>query len=128
MERGRYLKELRPEIKTAELNENMTEIEQFQNSVLRPILKFQNELLSVHFSQFAKAYQKNWDTLSNEKKTVFIENSLMKNQGLRKTIIGFVIGLISLKEYENYLLNKSELNRRIIQMSKERILSNLSFL
>ena len=43
MERGRYLKELRPEIKTAELNENMTEIEQFQNCKFAEHLKVYNK-------------------------------------------------------------------------------------
>jgi hypothetical protein len=53
---------------------------------------------------------------------------MMKNQGLRNTIVGMIIGLFSLKEHEFYLTTKSEINRRIIQMGKERIASNLSIL
>lgn len=125
MERERYLTELRPEIPQAEVNETMTELEQFQNATLRPILKFQNEWLSGYFSQFAKSYKKDWGSISNEKKTIFIETSLMKNQGLKNTIIGIVIGLFTLEEQKFYLENKSAINRRIIQMGKERIVSNL---
>jgi DNA replication protein DnaD len=40
------------------VNKKMIEIEQFQNSTLRPILKFQNELLSAYFSEFARSHQK----------------------------------------------------------------------
>ena len=126
MERGRDIKQLRPDIPQAEVNETMTEMEQFQNTTLRPILKFQNELLSVHFSQFARSYKKDWGSISNEKKIVFIENAMMKNQGLRNTIIGMIIGLITKEEQDYYLKNKSEINRRIIQMGKQRIVSNLS--
>lgn len=128
MERGRDLIKLRPKVPQADVNENMTEIEEFQNTTLRPILKFQNDLLSSHFSQFARSYKKDWGSISTEKKIVFIENSMMKNQGLRNTIVGIIIGLFSLKEYEFYLTTKSEINRRIIQMGKERIVSNLSIL
>ncbi|MEZ7901093.1 MAG: hypothetical protein ACI8RY_000828 [Urechidicola sp.] len=128
MERGRNLIKLRPEIPQADVNGTMTEIEQFQNTTLRPILKFQNDLLSIHFSQFARSYKKDWGSISNEKKIVFIESSMMKNQGLRNTIVGMIIGLFSLKEHEFYLTTKSEINRRIIQMGKERIASNLSIL
>ena len=128
MERGRNLIQLRPEISSAEVNKTMSEVEQFQNSTLRPILKFQNELLIAHFSQFARNIKKDWGSISNEKKEIFIENSLMKNQGLRNMLIGFTLGLITLKEHKIYLNNKSEINRRIIQMAKERIVSNLSIL
>ena len=128
MERGRNLIQLRPEISSAEVNKTMSEVEQFQNSTLRPILKFQNELLIAHFSQFARNIKKDWGSISNEKKEIFIENSLMKNQGLRNMLIGFTLGLITLEEHKIYLNNKSEINRRIIQMAKERIVSNLSIL
>ena len=71
MERGRNLIKLRPEIPQADVNGTMTEIEQFQNTTLRPILKFQNDLLSIHFSQFARSYKKDWGSISNEKKNRF---------------------------------------------------------
>ena len=77
MERGRNLIKLRPEIPQADVNGTMTEIEQFQNTTLRPILKFQNDLLSIHFSQFARSYKKDWGSISNEKKIVF--NVFIKN-------------------------------------------------
>lgn len=126
MERGRDLKNLRPVIPQADVNETMTDMEQFQNKTLRPILKFQNELLSTHFSQFARSYKKDWGSISNENKIAFIENALIKNQGLKNTVIGMIIGLFTLKEQEFYLKNKSEINRRIIQMGKQRIESHLS--
>ncbi|MEN8927988.1 MAG: glyoxalase [Flavobacteriales bacterium] len=128
MERGRNLIQLRPEIPQADVNETMTEMEQFQNTTLRPILKFQHELLCAHYSQFARGYKKDWGSISNEKKIVFIENSVMNNQALKKTIVGIIMGLFTLEEQQFYLTNKSEINRRIIQMGKQRIISNLASL
>ena len=39
------LKAIRPEILTATINEHMSNDERFQNLVLRPIIKLQNDLL-----------------------------------------------------------------------------------
>ena len=125
MGRDAELKKLRPEILNAKIIREMSDIEKFQNITLRSVIKFQHDFILELFSNFAKGYQKNWDSLSNEKKEQFIENSINKNQNLKSTFIGCVIGYFTQEELAFYFKNKSELNRRIIQIIKQRILSNL---
>ena len=50
--RDSYLKSLRPDILTKKINADMSSEEYFQNTVLRPIIKFQNDLLISVFLQF----------------------------------------------------------------------------
>ena len=124
-DRNSDLIKLRPEIPAAKITEGISGIEKFQNVTIRPIIKFQNELLFQVFSNHARSYQKDWDSISNEKKEIFIESSMNKNQNLKNIYIGLVLGLFTTEETEFYLSNKSEINRRIVQIIKQRILSNL---
>jgi len=125
MERGRDLKKLRPEIRAAKITEGITPIEEFQNITIRPIIKFQNDYLIQYYSNFARGYQKDWGSISNEKKENFIKTSLNKNQNLKNTFIGSITGFFTSEELDFYFQNKSELNRRIVQIIKQRVLSNL---
>ena len=125
MDRNSTLIKLRPEVPKAKITEGISEIEEFQNITVRPIIKFQNDFILALFSNHARGYQKNWGSLSNEKKTFFIENSTNKNQNLKNTFIGCIIGFFTPDELNFYFDNKSELNRRIVQIIKQRILSKL---
>lgn len=125
MERKEIIVSLRPDIPKAKITKGISEIEEFQNVTLRPVIKFQNELILSLFSNHARSYQKNWDSISNEKKELFIENSMNKNQNLKNTLLGLVVGLFTEEEFDFYTQQKSELNRRIVQICKQRILSNL---
>ena len=125
MERDSDLIKLRPETPKAKITKGISEIEEFQNITLRPIIKFQNNFILEFFSNHARGYQKNWGSLSNEKKILFIENSTNKNQNLKNSYIGCIVGLFTQDELTFYFENKSELNRRIVQIIKQRVLSNL---
>jgi hypothetical protein len=126
MERGRDLIKLRPEIPAAKITEGISDVEEFQNLTLRPIIKFQNDFLIRVYSNFARSYQKDWGSISNEKKELFIETSMNKNQNLKNKLIGSVIGFFTKEELDIYFQYNSELNRRIVQIIKQRVLSNLS--
>jgi len=73
--RDSYLKSLRPDILTKKINADMSSEEYFQNTVLRPIIKFQNDLLISVFLQFCKKY-KNIFLIYPQKKKYFILNLL----------------------------------------------------
>ena len=45
MERGRDLIKLRLEIPAAKITKGISDIEEFQNVTIRPIIKFQNDFL-----------------------------------------------------------------------------------
>lgn len=128
MVRNKNLIDLRPKIPAAQITQGISEIEEFQNLTLRPIIKFQNDFLVSFYSNFARGYHKDWGSMSNEKKETFIEASTNKNQNLKNTFVGSISGFFTKAELDFYFLHKSEVNRRIVQIIKQRILSNLSIL
>lgn len=102
-----------------------TETEFFQNSVLRPILKFQNDICIMFFRQYIVQNAKDFQNKKSEQKTVFVLNSLQKDIKFRSLNIGIVVGLMTEDELIQYFKNQSEYNKRIISMLAERIISQL---
>ena len=99
--------------------------EQFQNEVLRPILKLQNELFIASFKNYIAKSKGDFANFTSEKKNAFVENSIQKDTKYRNTLKGFVVGLFTLQEYETYAANTSNLNKRIMSMLQERLKSQL---
>ena len=98
-----------------------TEIENFQNQTLRPILKLQNDIYLALFHAYAVRQKTDLSTLGKDKKRIFIEQSLQKDIALKNTFIGIAVGMFTPEELENYILESKEFNRRIITMLMERI-------
>lgn len=116
---------LRPVITSAKVNENMSEIEQFQNKVLRPILKLQHVLILNLFDHFTQKNNINTKTLTQEQKINFITSTITKNQALKNQCIGLISGLFTVEEFEYYTKNSNEYNKRITTMIVQRIESTL---
>lgn len=108
--RDQYLLDLRPEIPQVKITHGISATEAFQNKTLRPIIKFQHDWIMTHYAEFVYAYNKDWASLSNEKKKVFLESSLSKNQSLKLSLIGMVTAFFTSKELTHYYPNKSEIN------------------
>ena len=126
--RDSYLKSLRPDILTKTIKTEMSSEEYFQNTVLRPIIKFQNELLIAVFLQFCTKYKNVFFDLSTEKKILYIESSITKDSKLRSSFRDLIIGLFSVEEYSEYLKNASALNKRMTGIVKERLISHVQLL
>ena len=112
---------IRPKINNIDSNIDSKEIESFQNKVLRPLLKFQNDLLLHIFTDYINQYKGKFYKLSRQEKLGYIHYALLKNQRLRSMILGAIVGLFTIEDYSFYRLNKSSLNKRIITMTTERI-------
>ena len=125
MNRKDKVKELRPHISSKELK-NISDEEQFQNQVIRPILKFQNELFIKLFLSNCKAYKINLTESNSEEKQDFISQIFKKDIKLRTLFIGTIIALFTVKELEKYLVNRQLYNKRIILMLTERLKNQLS--
>lgn len=66
--RDLHLLELRPEIPSARVTENMTADERFQNETLRPVAKLQDELLVATFRNYVTKHKNAFYELNLEKK------------------------------------------------------------
>ena len=99
--------------------------ERFQNQTIRPILKLQNDLFVDVFKNYISKHKNDFYSYSTEKKLQFIENSIQKEIKYRNTLKGMVIGLFTISEYEDYIKNSSNLNKRMMNMLIERLKSNI---
>ena len=126
--RESFLKSLRPDVLTKTIKSEMSSEEYFQNTVLRPIIKFQNDLLIAVFLQFCTKYKNVFFDLSTEKKILYIESSIIKDSKLRSSFRDLIIGLFSVEEYSEYLKNASALNKRMTGIIKERLISHVQLL
>ena len=120
MNRADKIKGCRPHIASKESKKTSNE-EQFQNQVIRPILKFQNELFIKLFLSNCKTYKINFTEFNSEEKHDYINHIFKKDFKLRASFIGTVIALFTLEEFEKYSVNRQLYNKRIIQMLTERL-------
>ncbi len=122
MNRTEQLLALRPEITTDSERISLPK-EAFQNNVLRPILKFQNEAVVGFFKAQIKGA-----TLPDFKAELhdFVQQRLQKDMVTRNTLVGMVIGFLSEEELAVFLADKNEVSKRIVEMLSQRIANQLS--
>lgn len=123
--RDKTLADFRPDIPSANVSDNMTSDEKFQNSCLRPIVKLQNELLIAVFRNYIKKHKNVFYDLTPDERLNYIENTLQKDTKFRNSLKGMVVGMFTLQEYELYRQNSSALNKRLMHIVKERLQSNV---
>lgn len=126
--RDEYLITIRPIINNAKILPGMSSEEIFQNQTLRPVIKLQNDLLIEVFKNYASKHKNVFYDLSIEKKLDYIENAIHKDMKFRNSLKGIIIGQFTLKEYASYILNSSALNKRMMNLVKERLKSNIQLL
>ena len=100
-------------------------IELFQNVTLRPVLKLQHELILKLFHSHIDKLSINWNELNKLKQSETVNNQFIKNIQIRNLILGVIVGQLDEVEIEKYLIDCREYNKRIIQMTIQRIISTL---
>ena len=120
------LHHLRPQIKSIEHHLSTNAAEKFQNETLRPVIKLQNDLLVEVYQHYLQERKTSLMAISKPERMTFISASLKKDQSLRNTMLGIIIGLFTEEEYLRYIEDKRELNRRIVNMLIKRLQDQLS--
>jgi hypothetical protein len=118
--RDAFISEFRGETLGTVTSESSSD-EIFQNQVLRPILKLQNDLFIDVFRNYISKYKNDFYSYPVEKKLAYIENSIQKDIKFRNSLKGIVIGLFTIQEYDVYIKNSSSLNKRMMNMLIERL-------
>jgi len=95
------------------INSNTSDIERFQNEVLRPIIKMQNNLLVAFFKNYIKNNKIKFNTLKAEVQENKINTILTKDINFKNILIGSIIGHLEENEIEIYFKYKTEINKRI---------------
>ena len=123
-ERDTFLNEFRGKTIGSVTTQSSTE-ESFQNEVLRPILKLQNDLFITSFLYHAVKNKIDFYGYTAEKKVLVIENAIQKDIKFRNALKGMIIALFTLDEYTVYRKNSSNINKRMMSMLIERLKSQV---
>lgn len=116
---------IRPLIPGARVDDRMSADEQFQNATIRPIAKLQNTLLIEVFRNYITKRKNVFYDLSLEKRLSYIENAIHKDMKFRNSLKGMIIGKFTVEEYLLYIKNSSALNKRMMNIVKERLISQV---
>ncbi|UFH45776.1 glyoxalase [Flavobacterium galactosidilyticum] len=122
--RDTFLKELRGQ-SIGSVTSQSTAEESFQNEVLRPILKLQNDLFIASFINYIKENKVDFNSKTVEAKLAVIDNTVQKDIKFRNEMKGIIIGLFTTEEYKFYTKNASNINKRIKNMLLERLKSQV---
>ena len=119
------LESIRPDVSSTTINDTMSSDERFQNMVIRPVVKLQGDLLNEVFKNYVNKHKGSFYELPIEKRIHFIENAIQKDVKFRNSLKGILIGLFTVAEYKLYIQNSSALNKRMMNIVKERLISNI---
>ncbi len=117
---------MRPIISTE--NTESSPYEQFQNQILRPILKQQNELLLSIYASYIQKRKDIFHTLKLPKKLIYIEESIRKDLRFKSFLQGIAVGHFSKEEYATYMEHEAELSRRLTDLIIQRVQSQVEAL
>lgn len=120
MRNDTILKELRPIIYLED--KTRTEIEKFQNEVLRPILKFQHSIIEIEIKNNLLIEKVLKQIHTAERKRSLIKGIISKTE-VKYQLLGQITGLLTKAEYQFYFSNKKECDKRIFAMIIDRVLS-----
>lgn len=126
--RNKNLKQIRPEIASLQINDAMSSDERFQNETLRPVIKLQNDLLLDVFKNYIRKHKNVFHQLTIEKRLIYIENAIQRDMKFRNSLKGMIIGLFTTEEYNEYIKNSSALNKRMMNIVKQRLQDQVQLL
>jgi hypothetical protein len=106
----------------------MSDDERFQNVTLRPVIKLQNELFIEVFKNYVSKHKNVFYELSLSKQLDYIENAIHKDMKFRNSLKGMVIGQFTIEEFDIYIKNSSALNKRMMNLVKERLVDHIQLL
>jgi len=100
----------------------------FQNQTIRPILKLQNDLFIECFLNYVNKSKSDFYAFSTERKMQFIDNAVHKDIKFRNALKGIVMAMFTVEEFREYILNSSNLNKRMMNLLIERLKDQVQLL
>jgi hypothetical protein len=99
--------------------------ENFQNEVLRPIIKVQNDFFLNYFGAYEILHKIRFKNAEDAK--MQIENCLKSDPQLKNIFIGSVISSFNAEQLNFYFTCRGEISRRIVSIISKRIFDSKSF-
>lgn len=107
------------------VNSQTTDIERFQNKVIRPIIKMQHELVITLFKDYLLKKKINFNSFAKEKKILKIQSILKTDSKFKTLLLGCILGQFSIEELKTYISKPSEFNKRVSQIITQRLIDSL---
>ena len=119
------MEKVRPKLPDTLTEGELKEEELFQNMVLRPVIKMQHDLLIMRVKSHFRSKRILFNLMDNKKRTAAIIQAFQNDHNLKKEIQGMIIGQLTVLEFQQYLKIERSLNKRIVQMVRNRMIDSL---
>ena len=119
------MEKVRPQLPDTLTEGELKEEELFQNMILRPVIKMQHDLLIMRVKSHFISKQVLFNVMDNKKRTEAIIQAFQNDNNLKKEIQGMIIGQLTVLEFQQYLKIERSLNKRIVQMVRNRMIDSL---
>lgn len=116
---------VRPNLPSSLTEGELKEEELFQNMVLRPVIKMQHDLLILRVKSYFSSKKVVFHLMDTSKRTTAIESAFQNDLALKKEIQGMIIGQLTQDEFKLYLNWERSVNKRIVQMVRNRMIDSL---
>lgn len=97
--------------------------EQFQNQTLRPILKLLDHSIHTFWRHHLPKRKTPFDRFTKQEKLAHIERAIREDTRLRLHLVGMVLGHFTSDEWTVFMVNESEITRRLLNLLIERLQS-----
>jgi catechol 2,3-dioxygenase-like lactoylglutathione lyase family enzyme len=112
--RDDWLRQIRPRLDLD--NSESRPVERFQNETLRPILKLLNPTILRLVAARLARYGVGFAEMDREDQRDRLRNLIKEDEGLKRTLLGAVVGHLTEDELDAYLDHKDEVRRRTVPM------------
>ena len=119
------MEKVRPKLPDALIEGELKEEELFQNMVLRPVIKMQHDVLILMVKNYFTSKRVMFNVMDKKKRALAIEQAFLGDNAFKKEIQGMILGQLDTSEYQLYLNYERTMNKRIIQMVRNRMLDSV---
>jgi len=119
------MEKVRPNLPESLIEGNLKEDELFQNMVLRPVIKMQHEVLILRVQSHFLSKKVVFHMMDKKKRVNAIVSAFQYDNAFKKEIQGMILGQLTIEEFKTYLKSERSMNKRIIQMVRNRMLDSL---
>ena len=119
------MEKVRPNLPDSLVEGNLKEEELFQNMVLRPVIKMQHEILILRVKSHFLSKKVVFHIMDKKKRVNAIESAFQNDNAFKKEIQGMILGQLTIEEFKTYLKSERSMNKRIIQMVRNRMLDSI---
>ena len=119
------MEKVRPNLPESLVEGHLKEEELFQNMVLRPVIKMQHDILILRVQSYFLSKKVVFHMLDKKKRINAIESAFQNDNPFKKEIQGMILGQLNPEEFQRYLKSERSMNKRIIQMVRNRMLDSI---